>query len=547
MKKKFLLSAIVTVLMIICMLPAISLAGKGPMPVGNLAYITFYNDKDMKTIFNQTASKFDKISGVSYDKSKNTLTLKNVKTTMNIETNVMGDDFKINVVGYNEIGRLSIWGDSYGGNVTITGNGELVINKKKANPCAVLMSAELTNGNFIVDKNVKLKMYAKKGNGVLATYGSTNSNKNKAIQFKGKLDTKVTIKSKKDEYVQASYIEAYDLENEFQYEQFTKSGDSKMYLGNKNYDSKTYEPDGTYRMYEAVYVKEIGKYFLKKAISGLEKCVPAQKGFTSTGKDQKAVDNWPYHYALYKDAKGNEYGLQNVVYNGVEKKKLYKITTVNSIGKFAECINEDLKSLNGYTQQIDFKKNIYSYEIKEDTLEHNTANYPKTVKLSDTKYTYNGKVKKPSVIIKDKKGKKVSSSNYTVSYEKGRKNVGKYCVTIKFKGKYKGTKKLYFEIKPKETSISKISAKKKGFKVKYKKQTKQTTGYQIEYSTNSKFKKSSKYTVSKNRSTSYTAKKLSAKKKYYVRVRTYKKVKVDGKYTNIYSGWSKVKTVKTKK
>ena len=41
--------------------------------------------------------------------------------------------------------------------------------------------------------------------------------------------------------------------------------------------------------------------------------------------------------------------------------------------------------------------------------------------------------------------------------------------------------------------------------------------------------------------------KLKSKKKYYIRVRTYKTVKVNGKSKKIYSGWSKVKAVTTKK
>ena len=55
------------------------------------------------------------------------------------------------------------------------------------------------------------------------------------------------------------------------------------------------------------------------------------------------------------------------------------------------------------------------------------------------------------------------------------------------------------------------------------------------------------YTVSKNKTTSKTIKKLKGKKKYYVRVRTYKTVKVNGKSVRIYSGWSKAKAVTTKK
>ena len=55
-----------------------------------------------------------------------------------------------------------------------------------------------------------------------------------------------------------------------------------------------------------------------------------------------------------------------------------------------------------------------------------------------------------------------------------------------------------------------------------------------------------KVTVGKNKTTSSTVKKLKGKKKYYVRVRTYKTVKVNGKNVKIYSAWSKMRNIKTK-
>ena len=135
-----------------------------------------------------------------------------------------------------------------------------------------------------------------------------------------------------------------------------------------------------------------------------------------------------------------------------------------------------------------------------------------------------------------------------MSYAKGRKYVGKYAVKITFKGKYSGTKTLYFTIKPKATSISSLTAGSKKFTVKWKKQATQTTGYQVQVATNKKFKKNKKtVTIKKQKTTKTTVKKLKAKKKYYVRVRTYKTVKINGKSIRIYSGWSKAKTVTTKK
>ena len=169
----------------------------------------------------------------------------------------------------------------------------------------------------------------------------------------------------------------------------------------------------------------------------------------------------------------------------------------------------------------------------------------KTLKLSTTSYTYNGKAKKPSVKVIDSKGKVLGSKYYKVSYSSGRKAVGTYTVTVKLRNGYKGTLKKTFTIKPKSTKIAKLTTGSKKLVVTWKKQTTQTTGYEIQYSTSKKFTKSTtkKVVVSKNKTTKKTIKSLKANKKYYVRIRTYKTVK--GK--KIYSDWSAVKSIKIKK
>lgn len=97
-------------------------------------------------------------------------------------------------------------------------------------------------------------------------------------------------------------------------------------------------------------------------------------------------------------------------------------------------------------------------------------------------------------------------------------------------------------VKPKKTSIKKLSKGKKKFTVTWAKVS-GVKGYQIQYSTDKKFKKNNKsVTVTKQKTTKATVKNLKSKKKYYVRVRTYKTV--NGK--KVYSSWSKVKSVKTK-
>ena len=89
------------------------------------------------------------------------------------------------------------------------------------------------------------------------------------------------------------------------------------------------------------------------------------------------------------------------------------------------------------------------------------------------------------------------------------------------------------------TTITSVKAQSKAFTVKWKKKS-GITGYQIQYSTNSKFKKGNKSIKIKNAKTiSKKITKLKAAKKYYVRIRTYKGKK--------YSKWSKVKSIKTPK
>ena len=140
------------------------------------------------------------------------------------------------------------------------------------------------------------------------------------------------------------------------------------------------------------------------------------------------------------------------------------------------------------------------------------------IKLSKTKYTYNGKKQTPSVTVKDSKGKELKvNTDYKVKLPSGRKNVGTYEVKITFKGsKYSGSKTLSYTINPKSTKLSKVSAKKKGFEAKWEKQSTQTKGYQIQYSTDSKFKSGNKtVTVNKNSTTKKTISKLKAKKTSY--------------------------------
>lgn len=170
-----------------------------------------------------------------------------------------------------------------------------------------------------------------------------------------------------------------------------------------------------------------------------------------------------------------------------------------------------------------------------------------TMALSATSYTWNGKVKKPTVTVKDG-STKLAASDYTVTY-KNNKNVGKASADVALKGNYSGSKTVTFKINPKGTSLSKVTKAKKAATVKWTKQSakmssSRITGYQIQLATNSKFTKNKKTVTVKGYSkTSKKVTSLKGGKKYWVKIRTYKTL--NG--TEYYSPWSKVKTVKTKK
>ena len=141
-----------------------------------------------------------------------------------------------------------------------------------------------------------------------------------------------------------------------------------------------------------------------------------------------------------------------------------------------------------------------------------------------------------------KYGKKTlkKGTDYTVSY-KNNTEIGTATVTFKGKGKYTGSKKLTFDILPKGTALSKPKAGKKAFTAKWKQQ-KNITGYELQYGLKSDFSDARTVVIKKAATTGKAVKKLKAKKKYYLRIRTYSTVNKK----NYYSAWSKSKTVKTK-
>ena len=174
----------------------------------------------------------------------------------------------------------------------------------------------------------------------------------------------------------------------------------------------------------------------------------------------------------------------------------------------------------------------------------------KSIALNKTSFTENGKVQKATVVAKDSANKTIAASNYTVSYSNSNsKKPGTYTATVKFNDKnYTGTKKLTYKINakaPAKTTVKLSKAKKTSLKASWSKVA-NATSYEVQYGTSKSFKGAKTVKVS-SKSSSTVLTKLKKNKKYYVRVRAVRTVKVDNKNTTLRASWSSAKNLKTKK
>ena len=230
-----------------------------------------------------------------------------------------------------------------------------------------------------------------------------------------------------------------------------------------------------------------------------------------------------------------KYYLIDTTWNAANKNKYF--LTCEKHGNCQKYNKNDLKNKEFYNK----------HKISNNCYGKNCKTIKATAKLNKTSFTYNGKIQTPVVTVKSSTGKTLKrGKDFTISYGGNCKTPGKHKVVINYKNNYTGTKNYYFYIIPKGTSIKSLSKGKKKIYLKVNKQTAQIDGYQVQYSTSSKFKSGNKTTCINKKKTTKTIKKLKSKKWYYVRVRTYKQVTVDGKKQWYYSNWSNTKSIKIK-
>ena len=210
-----------------------------------------------------------------------------------------------------------------------------------------------------------------------------------------------------------------------------------------------------------------------------------------------------------------------------------------------------LKNSTDYTVSYSNNTKVGTATVKITGKGNYTGSVSKTFKIKNnfkkatvsgiSNKSYTGKNITQSITVKYNGKTLKNGTDYTVSYSSN-KSIGTATVKIAGKGSYTGTITKTLKINPAKQEIQKLTAKSKAFFVDWA-QKGSATGYEIQYATNSKFTSAKKVTITNKNTDTKTISKLSGKKKYYVRVRSYTTVKG----TKYYGAWSASKSVTTKK
>ena len=220
-------------------------------------------------------------------------------------------------------------------------------------------------------------------------------------------------------------------------------------------------------------------------------------------------------------------------------------------GVMVKLNGKTLKNGTDYTVSYSNNTKVGTATVKITGKGNYTGSVSKTFKIKNnfkkatvsgiSTKAFTGKNITQSITVKYNGKTLKNGTDYTVSYSNN-KSIGTATVKIAGKGSYTGTITKTFKINPAKQEIQKLTSKSKAFFVDWA-QKGSATGYEIQYATNSKFTSAKKVTITNKKTDKTTISKLSGKKKYYVRVRSYTTVKG----TKYYGAWSASKSVTTKK
>lgn len=280
-------------------------AANGPCDTGDwaYAYINVRTGETSTTIF--SSKETNSIAGMSYDRETNTLTLNNYKNkTAGIATNMMGDDFKINLIGDNEIGGIGSYGDAWGGSINICGNGSLVINADRTGDYGVAFFAEGTDSVLSVADTCNVTIYS----GSKAVVYTSDNLTDKPIRDNGTLKENVTYNVSHPLQISSLYARYYE------YDPYTTNTVYKNEADNTSlYYIKelTYVESGkvTYTIYKLTTKKALGDVYYADKIGEYDN-IPA--GYTKTTLDKPIS---------YYESDGGSGGTSQVIINTATSEK----------------------------------------------------------------------------------------------------------------------------------------------------------------------------------------------------------------------------------
>lgn len=279
-------------------------AANGPCDEGDwaYAYIAVGNSETKDNIFSSQES--NAIDGVSYDKASNTLTLDGYKNADNyIATNMMGDDFKIRLIGDNEIGSIVAYGDAWGGSVTICGDGSLTVNPKKQEDYGVRLYAEGTASVLSVENTCNVTIYAGQAGKVLYTTGNLTD---KVIKDNGTLQETPQYQISHPLDIARIYAKYYAYDPSTTNVVYT-NGDSSYYT--LTYSLNENDEITAYNLYQLTKKEALGDIYYAVKIGSYD---TMPEGYTQTVLDTDIS---------YYDATWGSGGTSNLVINTATNEK----------------------------------------------------------------------------------------------------------------------------------------------------------------------------------------------------------------------------------
>ena len=370
MKKSIAIILAVILLMTIAM-PLSAFAGNGPYQnkgendsdMAIISFVDVYGDGEVSYVYPVElckGGKYENSRNISYDVKTNTLTLNNFKTDDIMVITAMGDDFKIKLSGYNELGCIISSDLSWGSSITVTGKGVLIINENKLYTDAVFVDGSGTGKAFFkVEKTVGVKLYKGEDNAV-GVYGVAEADAGKTIILEGTVNAGQTTSYKyvRNIYEQEKVKLAEHYEGTGVFCGKTGEGnENKIFIAEISDESKN-----TYNVAEVVFDNEFKKHIVLPVQDNCKNILLEANGYTSLAEDKYpeevlVIDD----YAVNMDVCIDENGKRCVFvdFSALEKPEsdieVYEILEHTKYGKTALLYNpkktyKELKKVKSLTE-----------------------------------------------------------------------------------------------------------------------------------------------------------------------------------------------------